>query len=262
MTTTTGPGIRFRAARAIAALMLREMTTRYGRSVGGYIWAIAEPIGAILLLSVGFSLVLRTPALGTSFLLFYATGYLPFNLYGTLSGRVARSIRYARGLLAYPEVSFIDAVLARFFLNTLTQCLVFYLLVAGILAVIDTRAVIALGPILTSLSITALLGFGVGVTNCYLFAIFPVWEQVWTIVTRPLFLASGIFYLHEDLPRIAQDILWFNPIAHLVGIMRRGFYPTYDAAWASALYPLGVALSLSAIGLLLLRRYHRRVLNA
>lgn len=262
MTTTTGQTLRFRALRSIAALMLREMTTRYGRSVGGYIWAIAEPIGAILLLSVGFSLVLRTPSLGTSFLLFYATGYLPFNLYATLSGRVAKSIRNVRGLLAYPEVSFIDAILARFILNTLTQCLVFYLLVAGILMVIDTRAVLDIAPILSSLAVTALLGFGVGVTNCYLFAVFPVWEQVWTIATRPLFLASGIFYLHEDLPRIAQDILWFNPIAHLVGIMRRGFYPTYDAAWASTLYPLAVALALTAVGLLLLRRHHRTVLNA
>ena len=30
---------RFRSARAVVALMLREMATTYGRSPGGYVWA-------------------------------------------------------------------------------------------------------------------------------------------------------------------------------------------------------------------------------
>ncbi|MFT7592933.1 MAG: capsular polysaccharide transport system permease protein, partial [Paracoccaceae bacterium] len=78
------------------ALILREMSTRYGRTPGGYIWSILEPLAAILVLSVGFSLVMRTPSLGTSFLLFYATGYLPFNLYQTVSGTVSKSILFSK----------------------------------------------------------------------------------------------------------------------------------------------------------------------
>ena len=34
--------------RVVAALVLREMGTRFGRSSGGYLWAIAEPLGGIL----------------------------------------------------------------------------------------------------------------------------------------------------------------------------------------------------------------------
>ena len=71
----------FRFVRTILALILREMSTTYGRSAGGYIWAVLEPAAGIALLAFAFSLALRAPSLGTNFALFYATGYLPFMLY-------------------------------------------------------------------------------------------------------------------------------------------------------------------------------------
>ncbi len=43
--------------RVLAALIIRETSARFGRSWGGYIWAIAEPTGGIVLLSVAFSLI-------------------------------------------------------------------------------------------------------------------------------------------------------------------------------------------------------------
>ena len=52
----------FANLRVILALMLREMTTRYGKSTGGYIWAFAEPLGMIAILSAVFSMAIRTPA--------------------------------------------------------------------------------------------------------------------------------------------------------------------------------------------------------
>ena len=47
--------------RTVLALMLREMATTYGRSAGGYLWAILDPVLGIALLSVLFSLALRHP---------------------------------------------------------------------------------------------------------------------------------------------------------------------------------------------------------
>ena len=44
--------------RTVSALMLREMSTRYGRSPGGYAWALLEPVGAIIVMAIGFGLML------------------------------------------------------------------------------------------------------------------------------------------------------------------------------------------------------------
>ena len=50
--TTGGPRRRFASLRAIAALVLREMSTTNGRSPGGYLWAILEPAAGIALLTI------------------------------------------------------------------------------------------------------------------------------------------------------------------------------------------------------------------
>ena len=252
---------RFATIRTVLALILREMSTRYGRTPGGYIWGVFEPLAAILVLSVGFSLVIRTPALGTSFLLFYATGYLPFDLYQSVSNTVARAINFSKPLLLYPAVTWVDALLARFLLNSLTSILISILLFSGILAVVDSRATLDLPPIVAAFGLSMLLGLGVGTLNCALSGLFPLWEVAWSIFTRPLFIASGIFYLFETLPQLAQDILWYNPLIHIIGMMRTGFYPTYAAPQVEPLYVLIVSLVLLALGQILLGRYHREILN-
>lgn len=256
-----GRARRFASLRTIAALVLREMSTRYGRTPGGYLWAILEPLAAILFLSLGFSLVMRSPSLGTSFLLFYATGYLPFDLYNTIGSTTARAVKFSKPLLKFPAVTWADAVAARFLLNLLTGALVAILLLAGILSVIDSRTVLDLPPAVLAMVLAAILGLGMGTLNCVLMGLFPLWEVTWSVITKPLFLASGVIYIYEDLPPLAQEILWYNPLLHITGLMRTGFYPTYTAAYASPVYVLGVGMVLLALGLVLMGRFHRDILN-
>ena len=52
---------------------------------GGYVWAVLEPLGMIAFLSMAFALVMRSPSLGNSFILFYATAYMPYSLYNKVS---------------------------------------------------------------------------------------------------------------------------------------------------------------------------------
>ena len=258
-----GQGVnrRFATGRAVLALMLREMGTRYGRSPGGYVWALLEPMGAILILSIGFSLIIRSPALGSSFILFFATGFLPFSLYQNISNNVARSINFSRALLFYPAVTWTDAVLARFLLNTLTDLLVILIIFTAILGITETRVLLDFGPVLQSVALATFLGLSVGVLNCALIGLLPIWAQVWAILTRPLFLMSGVIFLFGDLPQVAQNILWYNPLVHIVGLMRRGFYPTYGAEYVSVTFVVAVSLICLFMGVVLMGRYHRDILN-
>ncbi|RVV97606.1 sugar ABC transporter permease [Mesobaculum littorinae] len=252
---------RFRTGRTILALMLREMSTRYGRSPGGYLWAVLEPIGGILILAVGFSLLLRSPPLGNNFVLFYATGFVPFTLYQNISDAVARALNFSRPLLQYPVVTWADAVIARFVLNALTGILVGYIVLFGVLMLAETRAVLDMDDILTAFGLALLLGLSIGMLNCVLLGLIDAWGQIWSIVTRPLFLASGVLFLFEDLPSGAQNILWYNPLFHILGLLRAGFYPTYDASYVSEIYVVGFSLVTLFMGTVLLRRYHRAILT-
>ena len=252
---------KFASLRTIAALILREMSTTYGRTPGGYIWAILEPLAAILFLSIGFALVMRSPSLGSSFLLFYASGYLPFSLYTSISNMTAKAIRFSSGLLKYPAVTWVDALLARFLLNSVTQILVGAILIFGILALEDAHAVFYAPPVLQALGLAMLMALGVGTVNCVLIGLFPLWDTVWSIITRPLFLASGVLFIYEDMPITVQKILWYNPLMHITGLLRTGIFPTYSADYVSPLYVTTIALTLLALGLILMGRFHRDVLN-
>lgn len=256
--STTGG---FRMARTVTALILREMGSRYGRSPGGYVWAVLEPISMIGILAVGFSLIARSPPLGTSFILFFGTGFALFNVYNDVAATVARSLIYSRALLSYPIVSWVDALTARFLLNALTGIMVLYLILTGLILLQDDPILIDLQPIVEAVSFAMLLGLGIGTLNCALIGLFTLWDKVWGIISRPLFLVSGVIFLYEDMPPLAQDILWYNPLMHVIGRMRTGFYPTYEAAYFSPAYVGGFALVCLFFGVVLLGRYHRFILS-
>jgi capsular polysaccharide transport system permease protein len=248
----SGRNRSFASGRAIVALMLREMATTYGKSPGGYIWAVLEPVAGIAVLTYAFSFLFTLPPLGTSFQLFYATGVIPFLMFTTISNRIGSSLLFSKPLLVYPAVTYVDAILARFMVNLLTELLVFFIVIIGILYIYETRAVVDLPKVATSLMLTALLGLAVGTLNAYLFMRFHIWHVAWALISRPLFIISGVFFMYDALPQALKEVLWFNPLLHCVGLMRAGFYPTYSDDYTSTKYVAGVSLAMILLGLRLL----------
>jgi len=252
---------RFGGMRSISALMLREMESTYGRQPGGYIWAILQPVGMIVLLSLAFSMLVHKPPLGTSFIFFYASGFLPFDIYTSMSSKISGALMYSRPLLAYPRVTWVDTILARLLLNALTALMVFFIVILGIMMLYETRARIDLGPLLTGLGMAITLGTGVGLVNCVLIGLYPVWGIIWGILSRPLFLGSGVLFLLEDMPSNIQHFLLWNPLIHVAGLVRRGLFSTYDAPYVSLSYGYGVGLLLCTVGLIFLRAHYKTVLQ-
>jgi len=255
---TPSPGVA--SIRSITALMLREMSTRYGRTPGGYIWTILEPLGMIILMAYAWSLLARTPALGTSYILFKATGFLVLQVFTTLGGQVGNSLTFSRSLLRFPRVTWVDAVAARFLLNMTVVYTVTFLILGGVILFERLQLLISWGPIFLAMSFAAALGLGVGCLNAFLFIRFPAWQQIWSILTRPLFLISGVIILYEDMPPLAQAILWYNPLLHLTGLMRDGFYVLYRPSYISFVYVGFWIIIPMVLGLLLLKRHHRNLL--
>ncbi|MFZ1468681.1 MAG: ABC transporter permease [Paracoccaceae bacterium] len=237
--------------------MLREMATTYGRSPGGYLWAILDPLAGVALLTALFSFALRNPPLGTNFALFYTTGFLPFMAYAELTSKVGAAIRYSRPLLSYPSVSYIDAILSRLILNFMTNLVVFIIMIVGIVLLYDLRVETDPLRLANAVGMLAVLVLGFGTVNCYLFGAYPVWERIWSIANRPLFFISGVFFVVDKMPEGFRNMVLYNPLTHVVCEVRAGFFPTYDAAYVSPLYVYGVGVVSLFFGLLLLYRHNR-----
>ncbi|QDC08081.1 sugar ABC transporter permease [Oceanicola sp. D3] len=237
------------------------MSTTYGRNAMGYAWAVIEPVAGIALLSLVFSLAFRSPSLGTNFPLFYASGLLPFLAYMDVSQKVSLSMRFSRPLMFYPGVTFVDALAARFLLNSITQILVAMIVMAGIILLYDIRVILDIPRLSLGMGLALWLALGVGTLNCYLLSTFPPWERTWAILNRPLFIVSCIFFVFDSVPQPYQDWLWFNPLIHCIGFMRAGVYATYDASYASVGYVLACGGISLALGLLFLRRHHKTIID-
>lgn len=251
----------FSGTRVVVALMLREMATTYGRSPGGYAWTIIEPIAGTALMTVIFMAFTRNPPLGSNFMLFYASGFMPFTTYTALSTRVGSAIRYSRPLLSYPSVTFIDTILSRFILCLLTNLLITTLMMVGLHIAFSIDASPDFARLANAVAMLSVLGMGVGLVNAYLSGIFPVWDQFWSILNRPLFLISGLFFLLDSMPEQIRSLLLWNPLAHIISEFRAGIYPIYEGGYVDSLYVYSIGLSLTFLGLLMLYKENRYLIN-
>lgn len=251
----TPKSMRFRTIRVIMALILREIGSTDSRSSLGFLWSIIDPIATVIILSLVFSLLTRTPPLGSNFPLFYITGVVPYHIFSVTSGKVAGSLRFSRQLLGFPGVTVLDALFARAILSFLIDVVVFIILCLGVIYYYGLRVNLVVEPVLLGIAMAGMLGVAVGTFNSVLFMLMPAYENLWGMANRPMMIASGTLVMINDLPTWLFNILWWNPVAHMVAEVRHGFYPTFYAAWTSPGYVFLFCGITFSVGLVTLQRY-------
>lgn len=235
--------------RVVAALVVRETSTRFGSKPGGYIWAFLDPASHIAFLSLIFMAIAHTPALGESFPLFFATGYIAYQFYQAMAGYLNSAVNGNRALLSYPNVAPIDTVLARYILQLGTTAIVAFCVFTAIGLSLKTPLTIEWPYIIEAAFAASLLALGNALANNVLFPKYPLYEKFFEIVTRPLFLVSGVFYLPDSLPHPAREVILLNPLAHVIMLFRKGFYPEYRAFGYDAGYLYAFAFTVLFGGL-------------
>ncbi|WP_331376778.1 ABC transporter permease [Sinorhizobium chiapasense] len=238
--------------RVTAALIVREMSTRYGSKPGGYLWAIFDPVAHVAMMTVIFQAIARMPALGLSFPLFFASGYLPFTFYQRMSSFMAGTMKANKTLLSYPVVSPFDAIISRFILQFMTDALVAAMILLMIIEFGGVAMPMYIAGMVQAAGVAAVLGLGIGTINIVMFARFPLYEQIFGIINRPLFMVSGVFFLPETLPNPFRDFILYNPLVHIIMWFRSGIYSEYRADGLDKGYVIEFALVCFALGLMLL----------
>ncbi|RVI88604.1 ABC transporter permease [Sinorhizobium meliloti] len=245
--------------RVTAALIVREMSTRFGSKPGGYLWAIFDPVAHVVLMTLIFQAIARMPALGLSFPLFFASGYLPFAFYQRMSGFMAGTVKANKALFSYPIVTPFDAIVSRFILQLMTDTLVTILILVMIIELGGVTQPMNIAGMIEAAGAAALLGLGIGTINIVMFARFPLFEQIFGIINRPLFMISGVFFLPESLPNPFRDFLLYNPLVHVIMWFRASIYPEYRTDLLDKGYVIEFAVVCFVAGLLLLTTSMREI---
>ena len=114
--------------RVVSALVLRDAQTRYGQHKLGFVWLFLEPVLMVLLFILFKIFVRSNDAGGMHAAYFITTGIVPFLLFRQLMQGMSGSITGSRSLLAFPQVSTFDVLIAAVIIEFVTSLFVFCLL--------------------------------------------------------------------------------------------------------------------------------------
>ena len=104
----------------------------------------------------------------------------------------------------------------------MTQVVIAVLLFTGIIWMAGVYVNLDLGTAALAMLLAALLGLGIGTLNCVLFGLLPDLEEHLVGGDPPAALRLGGAAHLRGGAAAFQAILWWNPLVHIVGVMRDG----------------------------------------
>lgn len=198
---------------------------------------------------------------GMPIVTFMITGFVPFTLFRDTMTQCQGAIQQNNTLMAFPQVTTFDVILARGLLEFAVLMSVFVILLLGATALgVDTQIDKPLGVLAACLTLSV-FGIGLGFALATISPLIPSTRQfVTAILGRPLFLASGLFYTAESLPPAVRDVLLWNPVLHMIELGRSAYFVQFDSQHASWAYALSWSFGSLAFGLLVHQAVRRRAI--
>ena len=248
--------------RVIGALVLRDAQTRYGQHKLGFIWLFLEPVLLVILFILWKVFIKDSSSAGMHDAYFITSGIVPFLLFRQLMQILANGISASRSLLAFPQVTTFDVLIATVLLEVAASLFVFGSLTAAISILdvpprIDNPLMVLYGMLLLGLT-----GTGAGMVFGSLSPIYPSIRTITNpLLGRPLFFTSGIFFTAEMLPPEIREYLLWNPLLHMVEIIRSAFFIEFESRFIDWHYATLFAVSLFMLGLLCHQVFRDQVLK-
>jgi ABC-type polysaccharide/polyol phosphate export permease len=252
-------------------LTLRELRSRYKRSVLGWTWSLLNPLSNVIILSLVFGVFLRIqPPVGDPsglhvFALFLLCGLVPWNFFsssveasmGALVGNanLIRKVYFPREILVLSTIlSLVATMLIE--MGVLMLILVFFgnmvipwIPMVLILIVIETVFVFGIGLVLSA-------------ANVY----FRDVQHLVSILIQALFYTAPILYPLRFVDRVADEhgqwiatLYELNPLVVMVQNFRAVLYDVRFPPLLDVVYFTAWAFGLLAFGLWVFRKLNRRV---
>ena len=246
-------------ARVIRALMLRESKSRYGEHKLGFLWALLEPVLMVTLFVAVFSAMKADTIANMPLVTFMITGIVPFSLFKDTFAQMQNAVTGNRNLLGFPQVTTFDVIVARGLLDAaIILCVFVIMLMLARVFGFEWRCEDPLG-VLAVCALITLLGMGMGFLFASLTPIVPSLKQVASLLFgRPLFLTSGLFFVAESVPPPVRDWLLWNPLLHMMELMRDRFFFEFATPHGSWGYAFTVSIGVFASGLLVHQAVRKR----
>lgn len=246
-------------SRVIGALMIREVTTRFGRENIGFLWIMVEPLLFAMLVGIMWNFMKGASEHGISVMTFTVSGYIPLVLFRHAVSRAVGLFKANGALMYHRQIKILDFVLVRFLIEFIGHLMAYFFIALvlhalGIFPVPHDLGFMLLGWLYYSLFTLAL---------CFILAplseVSDVLEKLLPVTTYIMIPFSGAFTMMSWMTPAVQDFLWYSPFIHPMEMMRYGIFgnavlPHFDYAYTPA-----VSMVCLAFGLFLCRRIRKKL---
>ncbi|MBY0331142.1 MAG: ABC transporter permease [Acetobacteraceae bacterium] len=242
--------------QVIGALLLRELSTRFGRENLGFLWLFLEP--ALLGGTIGLVHHLSGRGLpgGVDVLSFWVLGYIPFFLFRSVVNRAPVAIVSNQSLLYHRRITILDIMLARDLLEGAA--------VLGAMAVFVLAIGLATGTwpeqpakLVLGMALMLVLAHGIGLLISAGSVYTEMFERITHMVTYLSLPILGSFFMVFWLPTEVQKMVLWMPTVHCFEIVRDGQFGSAVPTSYDVSYVLTCAALLNLFGLAALRKARR-----
>lgn len=249
------------ASNVVSALVIREMTSRFGRAGLGYLWVVIQQMAFIGLFAAILSIRGKSLPYGVEIFGFLITGVNAYFIFDKTKMQMTGALVKNRNILFYRQVSPFSIYLARALLELGTGFVVFSLLIATSVLLGETIKMTNALEVIGILFLLSLFGTCYGLMIGSVSIYFPFFQQLENSVGRILFFTSGLFFYANELPTMLREILMWNPLFNLIELLREGFFATYTSIHASYGYVFMWAIGLLFFSLVFERVSRSRALS-
>ncbi|HFP7737409.1 TPA: ABC transporter permease [Campylobacter lari] len=217
----------------IHALFFRELKTRFGiNKYLGYFWVIGEPMMVVLVITSIITAIRefhhQIMPEGVSIFLFLAVGIIPFFMFRSIINQLLNGIGANLALYAYKPVRPIHVFIARTMLEfciyfTIFICVMF---LAGWflhMQVIPKHFL----EVMFSLFLLVVFGFAMGMCFAIAGHFAEPLKMALGYLKTVLYWTSLVIFPVWIVPKPILDILYYNPLLHIMELLKYNFFQNY-----------------------------------
>ena len=248
--------------RIIWALLLRELSTRYGRDNIGFLWVVVEPMIFAAGVAILWSIIKPPYDHGLKLIPFIITGYMPLILIRQTVSFCVTAVRVNSDLLYHRVITPLHLFITRFLVEFIGVSFAFVIAVCflnliGMMS--PPKKFIDLGYIYGGWLILTGQAFGMSLILGALAEMYDFVDKFVQVTTYIMIPLSGSFFMAAWLPQGPRNGILMLPFIHCFEMIRRGFFGEFVTTYFDPLYALAFAAILTMIGLFLVQFVRDRV---
>lgn len=227
----------------VALWTLRNITLRYKRSILGVGWTLLEPMMMMIIMTFVFSRIFRFAI--DSYPIYVLTGILVFDFFSRSTNQIIEEVVATENLtqrIHVPRSAFALATVLAYLANW-TLALIPLTAIMIFLGQPFSWSLLSIPAIML---LTLLFSLGVGLTVATFGVFFHDIRLTYNVLLTAWFYATPVIYPIEILPEKYRELLFLNPLYHLLQLFRTavlgGEFPPASNWLISAAICLGTAV--------------------